>query len=331
MQRAIPAGFRGGRPSSPRARAHLALLGHVVLWGSVGIAVKVAERDGMPPITLALLRCLVAALVLLPLVYRSGDRPALGRGPAVLGLTGSALFYTLYNEAMRFSTVDNAMMFRAVVPAITLVLAAALLHEALGRRRVIGTLLSIGGLAGLVLIDSETGLEFSALGDLLMLGAYVGLAVYNVAGRRVFAGQNLLAVVAGSSLYGALFLAPAAGLELARNGADSLWRVPWEEAALVLYLGAGCTALGLVLLGVGLQQLGAGEVAVFGNLIPIVAIALAAIFLGETMGATEIAAGVVITAGIWLASSSPRAEPATNSARQAASTSSPLPEPGAAD
>lgn len=303
------AGFRAEewRPS-PRRGAQLALLGNVALWGSVGVVIKEVERDGLPPVTLSLLRTLVGGLVLLPLVYRGGNRPALGRGAALLGLTGVALSYAFYQDGLRYSSVDNATMFQGVVPAATAILAAAFLGERLGAWRLGGILVTIVGLLVVVLFGSRSGLGFSALGDLLLLGSALCLAIYNVLGRRAFAGQDTLAVVAGSLLYGTLFLLPFAGLELVGEAA-TLRHVSGEEVGLVLYLGVGGTALAFLLLGIGLKHLDAGEVAVFGNLIPFVSIASAALVLGEAIGLTEVVGGAIIAAGVWLASRSPQREP----------------------
>src|SRR5262245_55958685 len=97
-----------GRGPSCRLLAALAVVGANALWGTTIVASRpVLER--VPPLTLAWLRAAVAVAVLLPLLARSGARPAWGRRPALLGAC-LAGFYACFNLGIRHATAADAAL-----------------------------------------------------------------------------------------------------------------------------------------------------------------------------------------------------------------------------
>ena len=295
-------------PSS-RTLAVLALVGANVIWGGSVVASEAALVH-VPPLTLAGLRVAVAVAVLEVLLARRGVRPARGPAPALLGLTGVALFCACQNLGLRFADAATAALLGGAIPVLTALLAVPILGERLRGRRLAGLLVSLTGVAVVVLLAPGASLGASALGNLLPLASAASFAAYAVLGRRVFgAGDSgtaparvgaSLAVVAGSTRYGLLFLLPGALVELATNEAGSLTA---RDGFLLLYLGAGCSALAFVLLGYGLAHLEAGQGAAFGNLKPLVGVALAVALLGESVTPGQVGGGALVLAGVGLAGS----------------------------
>lgn len=160
-----------------------------------------------------------------------------------------------------------------------------------------GLMVSLGGITTLVFQGSGVT-SAAALGNLLPLASAVSFAAYAVLGRRVFMGNNALAVVTGSTGYGLLFLLPGGLFELATVGIGA---VTMRDALLVLYLGAGCSALAFVLCGYGLARVEAARRAAFGNLKPLVGFALAVALLGEPLSTPQLAGGTLILLGTAIA------------------------------
>jgi drug/metabolite transporter (DMT)-like permease len=154
------------------------------------------------------------------------------------------------------------------------------------------------GVAAVVLLGPGAAVGLAALGDLLLLLSTLALATYLVLGRRAFPGGGSLALVAGVAGYGLLFLLPASALELAARG---MGRPTAADLLGLLYLGAAASALAFLLWGYGLRHLAAGQAAAFANLNPLVGVAVAALLLGEPVSAAQIAGGVLILSGVWLA------------------------------
>lgn len=213
----------------------------------------------------------------------------------MLGLTGVAVFCASQNLGLRYATASTTALLNGAIPVLTALLAAAFLGERFGGRRLAGSLVALAGIVTLVLRGSGASPGATALGNLLPLASAVSFATYAVLGRRVFVGGNTLAVVAGSVRYGLLFLLPGAVPELATGG---LGPVTARDGMLLLYLGAGCSALAFVLGGYGLAHLEAGHGAAFGNLKPLIGVTLAVTLLGEPMTGGQLGGGVLVLLGL---------------------------------
>ena len=283
--------------------ALLALAGAATLWGTSFVAAKVVLAE-VPPVTLACLRFLIAAVVLLPLSLRR-RRPVFSRDAALLGLTGISVFFLLQYAGLRLaSAADATLVLGGALPLLTTLLGLAVLAEKLDRWQLGGLICSLLGVAVVALNSANGRGSSSGWGiGLLFLAAACG-AISFVVGRRVFSGPDLIPTLAGSTIYGVIFLLPVAAIEL-----HSVGLVMPSPRALVflLYLGAGCSALAFALWAFGLRHLTAAQNALVSNLeLPIGL--LAALLLGEALGWGQLAGGPLIVAGALLAAATPRRE-----------------------
>ena len=286
---------------SARTLAILALVGANLIWGSTFVALK-PVLDRVPPLTVASLRFAIALAILLPLVYLVGDRPARGRGPLLMGLTGVFLLYLCQNVGLQYSTAANGALIHGGIPVLTALLAAACLGERLGARGLVGVLASLVGVGIIVLPGTDLGL--SALGNGLLLLSALSIAAYLVIGRRACPAGGSLAVVTGAACYGFLMLLPPTAVELAVGGMD---RPTGADLLRLLYLGGGASALAFLLWAYGLHHFEAGRAATFANLNPLVGVALAALLLGEPVTRFQLGGGALVLAGVWLAAHQPSA------------------------
>jgi drug/metabolite transporter (DMT)-like permease len=306
-----PPGARATRPTlavhparlAVPAGAVAALIGANLVWGGSVVASQAALAH-LPPLTLACLRVAVGWIVLRLLLARGGGAPASGRGPALLGLAGVSVFCAAQNLGLGTASAGTSALINGAIPVLTGFLAATCLGERLGLCRLAGLLVSLAGIATLVFQGAGIT-SAAALGNLLPLASAVSFAAYAVLGRRVFPGKNALAVVTGSTGYGFLFLLPGGLYELAIGGITT---VTARDALLVLYLGAGCSALAFVLCGYGLARVEAARGAAFGNLKPLVGFALAVTLLGEPLTTAHLAGGALILLGTVIAGRSVRRE-----------------------
>jgi drug/metabolite transporter (DMT)-like permease len=284
--------------SSMRARAVLALLVSVVMWGTSFIAAK-SVLDDFPPITLAFIRFTIALGLLLPLLARRGLRPVWGRDAARIGLCGVALVFTAQNLGLRHAgAADASLILGGAVPVLTAVLARVVLGERLHQRALIGLVASITGV-GMVFLVAIDSVGSSLLGDMLLLVSAASAAVYVVLGRRAFARYGLLAILAGSAGWGLLMLAPFALLESLAAGVNMPSTV---DALILLYLGAGCSGIAYLCSAFSLRYLAASEAAVIANLEVVIGLGAASVLLPEPLVGQQIAGGVLVVVGAWLAS-----------------------------
>jgi drug/metabolite transporter (DMT)-like permease len=135
------------------------------------------------------------------------------------------------------------------------------------------------------------------LGAALMFGAVLTWGVYTVLAKRL-ADTDPYLLTAYSAVLGTLFLAPVALWEL--HGLPPVTPAPADWLRL-LYLGTLSSAFGYFLYNWSLAHLNAGQTANFVNLMPIVGLIIAVVFLGEPLVPLQLAGGAVVLAGVWLA------------------------------
>ena len=140
-----------------------------------------------------------------------------------------------------------------------------------------------------------------ALGGALVLLGLVSWALYSIGGRQVMQRLSPLTVNWTTLLVSLLLQIPLLWTDqkmlLTGTGA-----VPVSGWLAVGYLIVFATALGQQAWLFGVQGVGPSRAGVFVNLIPVSALLLSALVLGEAVGIREIAGIVLILTGVWLVS-----------------------------
>ena len=147
------------------------------------------------------------------ILWRAGGLPGLTRrdGTRVV-LAGVVIvvgYHVFLNLGTQHTTSGVAALVVALAPGMTLVLAVLVGLERLHARRILGLALALAGVAIVVALGTgeELSLE-SAKGPLLVLGAPLSFAFYNVVLKPLLARYDLLALTAATSLVGTLGLIP---------------------------------------------------------------------------------------------------------------------------
>lgn len=286
-----------------RTLAMLALIAVMVVWGSTFVVTKSAARE-IPPLTLAALRFLIAALVLAPVALHRGGfarlpRPIPWAALLALALTGIAVFAITFNYALVYGSAAQGAIIYALVPAAVALAAVWFLKEKLSKQRILGIVLSIVGVA-LVALGGEASLAAPnpMLGALWMLGAVLMWTTYTVIAKR-WAKVDHVVMITTISALGATMLLPLAAFELHAGGSFAPTLAAWSGA---FFLGVAASALAYLAYAFALRELDASVVGVYTNLNPIVGVATAVIFLGETLHTGQMLGGLIAFAGMWLAS-----------------------------
>ena len=121
--------------------------------------------------------------------------------------------------------------------------------------------------------------------------------VFTFIGRR--AGETLspLALTFGGCLTGCIMLAVAALLE---GSLFDFAATTWRGYTSIVFLGLLVTAAGFTWYSEALSSLGPTRSAAFINLVPLFAVLLGALLLGERLAAGALAGGVCVLIGVWL-------------------------------
>jgi drug/metabolite transporter (DMT)-like permease len=296
---------------SRRTYAIASLILIMIVWGSTYVITKVAVRE-IPPLTLAVLRYLIATSVLVPIaIARGGLRlpPPFPVAALVwMGLTGIAILTVGFNYGLVYGSASQGALVYALGPAAVAAAAVLGLHEALSRQRIAGIVLSVAGSALVVMSGAaDRAAPRPLLGALCMAAGVVAWAHYTVIAKRL-ADADQVVVIAWVSIIGTAMLVPFAAAELLQSP------IPWPTPAGwlgVLFLGAVASAAAYVVYNRVLRELDASLVGVYFTLDPLVGVATAAVFLGEVLRGGQVVGAVIALVGMWLAASNRAAKPST--------------------
>lgn len=282
------------------------------LWGGTFVGGRVLAQ-AMPPLSAAVGRFAVAAVLLLVLAYRvEGGLPRLDRrqalSTAALGLTGIFLYNLCFFSALARMPAGRTALFVALNPTMTAVAASFIFRERLGRVRWLGIAVALLGAVvvitrGEVLsVFGDLGRSFG-LGELMMCSAVMSWVAYTLVGRSTLRGLSPIAATTYATLWGFAFLVLAAGRELLTLPWASYG---WQVWVSMLYMGALGTVLAFVWFSEGVKGLGPSRAAVFTNLVPAFGVLLGALMLREPVLVSMLVGGAVSAAGVALTNRSTR-------------------------
>jgi drug/metabolite transporter (DMT)-like permease len=301
------------RPPLWRALAnpYLLLTLTTLFWGAnvvVGRAVTGAE---MPPVALSFWRWALAAAILLPFagpsLWRQRDLvfkhwPIL----LVLSVTGVAIFNTLLYLALTMTTAVNASLIQGFLPALTVLVSWILLRQGTTLRAIAGMAVSMVGVV-VVISRGDVAALFGLganLGDLLMLPAMAAWALYNVLLRFRPTGLDPFAFILLTFLVGLVFVGGAYAIELA---AGKTFALNGATGGAIAYVALFPALLAYIFWNRGVQAVGANAASQFHYLMPLWGSLLAVILLGEAFRLFHLAGIVLIFGGVYLATSTRRA------------------------
>jgi drug/metabolite transporter (DMT)-like permease len=281
---------------------YLKLVGVAAIWGGTFVAGRIASAE-MPATTAALWRYVFASGVLLvaAVVLERGLPRLTGRqwlGVTLLGATGVAAYNLCFMWGLKTVPAGRASLIVALNPAATLAGAALLFGERLDVRKVAGILIALLGAAIVIGRGDPLGLVRGELGagELTILGCVASWSAFTLIAKRLMAGLSPLAVTVYASLTGTLMLAAATFVEGAALVPHDASLPAWLALA---FLGAFGTAVAFVWFNDGVRRLGAARAPVFINLVPVFAVALGALLLGEQVDASMAAGGALVLAGVY--------------------------------
>lgn len=277
------------------------LLALSLLWGGSFFFTGVAVKE-LPPFTIVMLRVGLAALILGVAMRATGfAMPTGARVWAaffVMGVLNNAVPFSLIVWGQTQIASGLASILNATTPLFGVVLAHGLTRdEPMTGRRLTGVVLGFGGVVVMIGPAALAGLgQAGVLAQLAVLAAALSYALAGIYGRRFRAWDvSPLATATGQVTASTLMLIPVALL------ADRPWTlVPPSPAAwgAILGIAALSTALAYILYFRILATAGATNLLLVTFLIPVSAILLGSLALGERLGPEHFGGMALIGAGL---------------------------------
>jgi DME family drug/metabolite transporter len=279
-----------------------------LLWGTGGLTGSLLSRSaGLPALSVAAYRLGVGGMLILAFLVatrhrRTSKRPwPSGRAAwtriAAIGLL-AAVFQSCYFTAVSLSSVSLATLVTiGSAPVIVLAVERARGQRRIGRLKGCATSLALIGLSLLVGLPAGGVPESAVLASAgLAVLAAAGFATLTLIGARPVAGLDDLSATGFGFALGGLILLPAAAV----SGGLGFTPGP-ATLGLLAALGTAPTAVAYTLYFRGLRTAPAGTAALLSLLEPLTATVLAAVVLGDRLGASGVAGAVILAAALVLA------------------------------
>ncbi|AUS86770.1 EamA family transporter [Lysinibacillus sp. YS11] len=270
-----------------------------LLWGGNFVVAKTLVAHASP-MTLTLVRWLIAVIVLLPLVWWKEKRLVPAKAALVplclMGITGVALFNIFQFLALERTTSTNAGLISTMNTMSIALFSFAFLKEKINGLQLLAMVLSIIGVF-LVLSKGDWQLLWHFqlnTGDLWMVAAVCVWGLYSVCSKWAMQTTSPLMATLYAGLFGVLILVPFTITDFTFSEIDSSFILS------LLYTGVISTVVCMVFWNIGVQQLGATTSGIFLNFNPIFTALLAFLFIGEQLSWLQGIGGIIVILGCYL-------------------------------
>ncbi len=283
----------------------LALIATLVIWSSYFVALRSGAQSSMTGLDMALLRFMLPALLLLPVLIKSRQRIAAVPKRYLLGIAaGAGLPFYLFSvlASGQVQAVIGSLLVPGVSPLLVTMMAILFYKERLSKQRMLGLLTIVSGIAMLIAnqlgLDANTSVSFtSLLGMALYLCAATCWAVYTVSVKMSkLTGLEIAAVLNCSAAI--LLLAVLPSDLFTSNLAAQSWETIIPQ---LLVMGVFCGLITVITYGHAIARLGAEFTACWGAMTPILVAVLAFLILDEALSISTVAAMLLIIMGVVFA------------------------------
>jgi drug/metabolite transporter (DMT)-like permease len=293
------------------------LLLMILIWGSNYSVVKAALSQ-IPPLPFNSLRLTLASLLFLVSLAVAGGRrepPGATRRPnwrpfssartmpgrdwlalVALGVIGHCVYQLCFMGGVARTSVSNVSLILGTSPVAVAMLSSAVGHERVNRRQWIGAVLSLGGVYLVAGRDASLSGQ-TLVGDLLAVCAVLCWTVYTVAARSLLERHPPLVVTGYTMAIGAVLYVPF--------GLAGLRALDWRSVSLGAWSGLVFSAVFALYVAylvwhTAVQRIGNLRTSIYSNMLPAVAMVIAAIWLNEKLTGSKVAGASAILVGVGI-------------------------------
>jgi O-acetylserine/cysteine efflux transporter len=277
-------------PEGLTARDYLIACVMNLMWGLNLIAVKMGV-DLVAPLTAAWLRQAMVLVICLPALRII---PGKMRELLMLGLMSGALFYIFVNLSLAVSNNIGALAIAGQLGVpFSLIMAVVFLGERIHGPRILGIVLSFGGV---VLLVFDPAAVHEQLGILLTAASCVIWAFCSLIQRRLI-GTPVLTIYAWVGLVGNLVLLPFA-LWFEPTSFAGLPALPLSTFGWILFSALGSTVIGQGSMSILLQRHPVSSVIPLTLVTPVIAVIASSLYFGTRLTPQMVIGGVIVMIGV---------------------------------
>jgi len=303
------ASFRWSSPAALSNKLHMTqvstrdwiLIGLLsAIWGGSFLFGRILMLE-WPPFTVGFLRVFIAAIVLW--IFVKATKRSF---PTDTRLVVAIFIMGILNNVIPFSLIligqteigsGLASVINAMTPIWTLIIANSFTSdEKFTTNKITGIIFGFLGVMTLIGTDIVQGLTASAWAQAAVLGATISYGFANVWGKR-FKGHDPILISTGQLTASSMIMLP---LIFVLENPFSLKAPNVEMVIAITGLSVLCTAFAYVLFFKILSSAGATNVSLVTFLVPVSAILLGIIWLGEVLTLSNIAGMALIILGLMM-------------------------------
>ena len=285
----------------------------VLIWGANFSVIKRSFEE-IPPQPFNALRLVIASAVFLAAINVARKR--VERGAPVssvfhtdhpltardrfdliwLGLVGHLGYQYFFVGGVALSTASNGALIVGSTPAVLAVVSALLGRERISRLHWVGAAISAIGIYLVVGRGASFGGEHLR-GDLMVMASVACWVTFTLGAASLIQRHSPLYVTGMTMVYG--------GVPYVLMALPQIVRVPWTDVSawsLTAMVLSALLALNLayVIWYTGVQRLGPARTSIYSNGVPVVAMTVAALWLGEPMTWNKVTGAAAVLSGVLL-------------------------------
>lgn len=283
-------------------KAIIAAIGVYTLWGFSFMASDVGQRS-VTPFTLLAYRFDIAVLLLsIPVILGKKKIRLKGKNikpMLLLGTMEPCLYFIGEQYGLRFTNSAFSGVMIAVIPIVTLIMAAVFLKDRPSKAQWFFSALSIAGIVVITLSENSGG-GISVVGVACLIMAVLTGSAYGVLSRSLrdefdVYERTYIMQVMGAVFYTVLMLIEQKG----QLGAVVAPLADREFVLSVLYLAVGASVIGYTLFNYAVSNAPMANTIIFCNLTTVLSVAAGIVILGDPFSAVSVIAMAVVLVGIW--------------------------------
>ena len=284
---------------------HLAGILFSTIFGFSFMFSKIA-LNYVSPMGLIAYRFLIAFIVFEVLrqckVVRIRFDPTFFKMLFLVALFQPILYFIFETFGLRYTQSSEAGMMIALIPIFVSIFSSIILKEKTKKLQIFFILLSVSGVIYIQASKSNMGFDFELLGFVLLLGAVISAALFNIASRS--ASKNIkpyeltyFMMLFGAVVFNVLYVVQ---LLFEKRPLDYINNMLHPQIVFpVLYLGIIASIVGFFLVNFALSKLPAHVSSIYANLATIVAIIAGALILDESIATYHIIGSAMIIIGVY--------------------------------
>jgi len=218
-----------------------------------------------------------------------------------LGLVGHCLYQYLFVGGLARTSVANGAVLVSSTPIVIAFLSTITGHERPSALHWAGTLLSLLGVY-IVVGHGAHATAASLRGDLMLMGAVLCWAFYTLGARPLMERHSPVGVTALSMVIGTVMYLPIAWPALTHVSWGTVSVLTWIK---LVYSAIFALCVSYTIWYAAVRAIGSARTAIYSNLLPIVAMVTAWVWLHEPLGSAKLLGAAAVLAGVALARARP--------------------------